>query len=114
LGILGAVALVYSKRSEVCMAPSTLGDFLIQLAQIKCLSIMTSKSDTEKAAISTAAPPSTISVVEHQELTQPNVTQIAFWLGGDLLRARIPNPCAIEPGQKDVPLSAVQDYLMEA
>jgi hypothetical protein len=75
---------------------------------------MTDKPDTEKAP--TPAPvlapaSSTAQVVEHQVLSIPAVTEIAFWLGGDLLRARIPNPCAIQPGET-IPLSAVQDYLV--
>ena len=45
-----------------------------------------------------AETPVLIYLVEHRVLKQPNVTEIAYYKGTELIRATIANPCSLQPG----------------
>jgi hypothetical protein len=53
---------------------------------------------TEAPAKSTPEAPALIYLAEHRILKQPQVTEIAYYKGAELVRATVINPCPLQPG----------------
>jgi hypothetical protein len=53
---------------------------------------------TETPAKPAPEDPALIYLAEHRVLKQPQVTEIAYYKGSELIRATVINPCPLQPG----------------